>query len=185
LRWRMVRSITLTPPSRGGWMSCGALISGWTARLWAATKKAASGTNAMMSIANWRRWELDPHAVPLPPNLLRHFGAALCGKRGGDHSLVHHAGDGDAGRDADAGPGLARRRGLLSRHVGGNDGGDDAALAGAGAVALSPGIVRRKPGTRDAAHGAGGRRLLLCLAAARNCPISARSGPHQSRDAVA
>src|SRR6187455_2415483 len=51
-------------------------------------------------------------------------------------------GDADAGRlddvddvDADAGPDVARRRRLVPRHVGGDDGGDDAAGRAPGAAA--------------------------------------------------
>ena len=75
-------------------------------------------------------------------------------ERGGDDRLAHvDVGD---GRDADAGrlddvdgvgaelrADVARRRGVVPRHVDGDDGGDDAAVAGAGAVALSPGRSTR------------------------------------------
>src|SRR5207249_4754837 len=69
-----------------------------------------------------------------------------------DDRLVRvHVGDGrdaDARRlddvdgvdaDADARTDVARRRGVVPRHVGRDDGGDDAAILGANAVALPPG----------------------------------------------
>ena len=51
------------------------------------------------------------------------------------------------GVDADARTDVARRRGVVPRHVGRDDGGDDAAIAGANAVALPPG---RRQYRRDA-----------------------------------
>ena len=76
-----------------------------------------------------------------------------------DDRLVHiHVGDGrdaDARRlddvdgvDADARTDVARRRGVVPRHVGRDDGGDDAAVPGAHAAALPPG---RRQDRRDGA----------------------------------
>ena len=75
---------------------------------------------------------------------------ALRSQRDADDRLVHvHVGDGrdaDAGRlddvdgvDADARTDVARRGGVVPRHVGRDDGGDDAAVPGAHAAALPPG----------------------------------------------
>ncbi len=69
---------------------------------------------------------------------------------GSDDRVVHvdvgHGRDADARRlddvddvDADAGPDVARRRGLVPRHVDRDDGGDDAAGPAPGAAALSRG----------------------------------------------
>ena len=55
------------------------------------------------------------------------------------------------GVDADAGPDVARRRGVVPRHVDGDDGRDDAAVAGADAVALPRG--RRRDQARPASVG--------------------------------
>ena len=85
----------------------------------------------------------------------RRVGAALRSQRGGDDRLVRvdvgHGRDADARRlddvdgvDADAGPDMARCRGLVPRHVGRDDGGDDAAGRAPGAAALSRG---RRPTT--------------------------------------
>ena len=100
--------------------------------------------------------------VPSSRRLLRRLGAALRRQRGGDDRLVRvHVGDGrdaDARRlddvdgvDADARTDVARRRGVVPRHVGRDDGGDDAAVAGPDAVALPPG--RRQDGRRRASVG--------------------------------
>jgi hypothetical protein len=83
-------------------------------------------------------------------SLLRRLGAALRRQRGGNDRLVRvHVGDGrdaDARRlddgngvDADARTDVARGRGVVPWHVGRDDGGDDAAVLGPDAVALSPG----------------------------------------------
>jgi hypothetical protein len=73
-----------------------------------------------------------------PASLLRRLGAALRRQRGGDDRLVRvHVGD---GRDVDSRTDAARRRGVVARHVGPDDGSDDAAaILGANAVALPPG----------------------------------------------
>src|SRR5206468_13019696 len=76
--------------------------------------------------------------------------AALRCQHGGHDRLVRvHVGDGrdaDAGRldhvdgvDADARADVARRRGVVPRHVGRDDAGDDAAVLDANVVALPPG----------------------------------------------
>src|SRR4030095_5113564 len=97
--------------------------------------------------------------------LLRRFSAALRRQRGGHDLLVGvHVGDwrdADArwlddvyGVDADARTDVARRRGLVPWHVDRDDGGDDAAVPGPGAVALSRG------GRRDRG---GASRLAPCV----------------------
>ena len=113
-----------------------------------------------------------------------------------DDRLVHvHVGDGrdaDARRlddvdgvDADARTDVARRRGVVPRHVGRDDGGDDAAVAGANAAALPRG---RRQDRRDAprsADGARGRGLLLRLDRVRNGRLSAGRRAGGDRDAAA
>ena len=82
-----------------------------------------------------------------------------------------HVGDGrdaDAGRlddgvDADARADVARRRGVVPRHVGRDDGSNDAAILGANAVALPPGSRQDRRDAPGSADRAGGRRLLLRL----------------------
>ena len=131
-----------------------------------------------------------------PAGLLRRLGAALRRQRGGDDRLVHvHVGDGrdaDARRlddvdgvDADARTDVARRRGVVPRHVGRDDGGDDAAVLGPDAVALPPG---RRQDRRDAprsADRARGRRVLLRLDRVRNGRLSAGRRAGGGRDAAA
>ena len=83
------------------------------------------------------------------------------------------------------GPDVARRRGVVPRHVGRDDGGDDAAVAGPDAVALPPG---RWPDRRDAprpADRARGRGLLLRLDRVRNGRLSAGRRAGGDRDAAA
>jgi hypothetical protein len=78
-----------------------------------------------------------PGKLPSEPS--SRLGAALRRQRGADDRLVRvHVGDGrdaDARRlddvdgvDADARTDVARRRGVVPRHVGRDDGGDDAAV---------------------------------------------------------
>src|SRR6266581_7164765 len=82
-----------------------------------------------------------------PASVFRRLGAALRCQRGAYDCLVRvHVGDGrdaDARRlgdvdgvDADARTDVARRRGVVPRHVGRDDGGNDAAVLGPDAVAL-------------------------------------------------
>ena len=71
------------------------------------------------------------------------------------------------GVDADAGTGVARRRGVVPRHVGRDDGGDDAAVARPDAAALPRRPWRRRAGAPRSADRAGRRRLLRRLDAAR------------------
>src|SRR5512132_4192008 len=103
-----------------------------------------------MSSMPWRNrgtGDLTTHGFRaiFPASLLRRLGAALRRQRGGDDRLVRvHVGDGqDAddwrlddvdGVDADARTDVARRRGVVPRHVGRDDGGDDAAVPGPDAV---------------------------------------------------
>src|SRR6185295_5905724 len=153
-------STTRIPPTRAEWTASGACTSGSTVPPRGATTRASGGA-ATTSTAS-----AEPgHGVP------RRLGAALRGQRGGDDRLVRiHVGDGrdvDAGRlddvdgvDAAARADVARRRRVVPRHVGRDDGGDDAAVPGADAVALPPG---RRPGGRDApgpADRARGRGVL-------------------------
>ena len=89
-----------------------------------------------------------------------------------------HVGDGrdaDARRlddvdgvDADARTDVARRRGVVPRHVGRDDGGDDAAVPGPHAVALSPGRWQDRRDAPRSADRARGRGLLLRVDRVRN-----------------
>src|SRR6266849_6295123 len=169
---------------RADWTASGACTSGSTAPPRGATRRASGGsaTTSTPSAEPSRgcRWrnrgtgDLTTHGFPasFPASLLRRLGAALRRQRGGDDRLVRvHVGDGrdaDARRlddvygvDADVRTDVARRRGVVPRHVGRDDGGDDAAVLSPNAVALPPG---RWPGSRDApqsADRARGRGLLL------------------------
>src|SRR4051812_2873290 len=116
----MVLSTTPTRPSRAGWTCSGARTSGWTGRHEGGTRRGSGG------------------AATTSTDLLRHLGSGLRRQRGGDDRLVRiHAGD---GVDANARTDVARRRRVVPRRVGGHDGGDDAAVAGADALALPPGV---------------------------------------------
>ena len=147
--------------------------------------------------AGTRRWKEVDHGfrASFPASVSRRLGAALRGQRGGDDRLVCvHVGDGrdaDARRlddvdgvDADARTDLARRGGVVPRHVGRDDGGDDAAVPGPDAVALSPGGW---PDRRDAprwADRAGGRGVLLRLDRVRNGRFSLGRRAGGDRDAA-
>src|SRR5260370_348290 len=133
---------------RADWTASGACTSGSTARPWDATKRASGGA-ATTSTTRAERSRHDFRAS-FPASLLRRLGAALRRQRGGDDRLVRvHVGDGrdaDARRlddvdgvDADARTDVARRRGVVPRHMGRDDGSDDAAILDANAVALPPG----------------------------------------------
>src|SRR6266852_4045308 len=167
---------------RADWTASGACTSGSTAPPRGATRRASGGsaTTSTPSAEPSRgcRWrnrgtgDLTTHGfrASFPASLLRRLGAALRRQRGGNDRLVHiHVGDGrdaDARRlddvdgvDADARTELARRRGVVPRHVGRDDGGDDAAIPGANAVALPPGRRqdrRDAPGLADGAGWPGG-----------------------------
>src|SRR5215204_6449954 len=145
-------STTPIPPTRADWTASGACTSGSTAHPRDATRRACGGA------ATTSTTSADGYRASFPASLLRRLGAALRRQRGGDGRLVRvHVGDGrdaDARRlddadgvDADARTDVARRRGVVPRHVGRDDGSDDAAILGANAVALPPG---RRQDRRDA-----------------------------------
>jgi Predicted metal-binding integral membrane protein (DUF2182) len=107
------------------------------------------------------------------------LGAALRCKRGGDDCLARvHVGNGrdaDARRlddvdgvDADARTDVARRRGDVPGHVDRDDGGDDAAVPGPDAFAISPGRWQVRPEAPRSADRARGPELLLHLDRVRN-----------------
>src|SRR5580658_2867762 len=105
-------------------------------------------------------------------------GAGTTSTGGGEHGRDVH------GVDADAWTDLARCRGVVPRHVDGDDGGDDAAIAGADAVALPPG---RRWGRGEApANADWGRRrgLLLRLDAHRISRLSGGCCDGGARDAT-
>src|SRR5216110_704745 len=147
---------------RADWTASGACTSGSTAPPGAATRRGSGGAATTSTRRAERsrgcRWrnrgtrDLTTHGfrAGFPASVSWRLGAALRGQRGGDDRLVRvHVGDGrdeDARRlddvdgvDADAWADLARRRGLVPRHMGRDDGGDDAAIPGADALALPPG----------------------------------------------
>src|SRR5437016_6632330 len=193
---------------RADWTASGACTSGSTAPPRGATRRASGGaaTTSTTSAEPSRgcRWrnrgtgDLATHGfrASFPASLLRRLGAALRCQRGGNDRLVHvHVCDGrdaDARRlddvdgvDADARTDVARRRGVVPWHVGRDDGGDDAAVAGPDAAALPPG---RWQGRRDAprsADGARGRGLLHRLDRVRNGRLSAGRRAGGGRDAAA
>src|SRR6266568_4938329 len=116
-------------------------------------------------------------------------------QRGGYDRLVRvHVGDGrdDDTRRLDDVDGVdacrtdvVRRRGVVPRHVGRDDGGDDAAVLGPDAVALPPGRWqhwRDAPRPADRARGHG---LLLRLDRVRNGRVSAGRRAGDDRDAAA
>src|SRR5271165_7413442 len=149
---RTTSSTTPIPPMRADWTASGACTSGSTAPPRGATRRrAASGGAATTSTTSAERSrgcrgatggrEISRRMVcerSFPASLLRRLGAAFGRQRGGDDPLVRvHVGD---GRDADAwrlddGDGVAdartdvaRRPGVVPRHVGRDDGSDDAAI---------------------------------------------------------
>src|SRR5919198_69648 len=164
---------------RADWTASGACTSGSTAPPRGATRRAVGGA-APTSTTNPE----PPRGRRFPASLLRRLSAALRRQRSADDALVRvHIGDGrdaDARRlddvdgvDADARTDMARGRGVVPWHVGRDDGGDDAAIPGANAVALPPGRWQDWPDApRWADHGCG-RRLLLCLDHLRNGRVSA------------
>ena len=151
-----------------------------------------------MSLANRGTGDLTTHGfrASFPASLLRRLGAALRRQRGGDDRLVRvHVGDGrdaDARRlddvdgvDADARTDVARRRGVVPRHVGRDDGGDDAAVPGPDAVALPPGRWQDRRDAPRSADCARGRGLLLRVDRVRNGRFSAGRRAGGDRDAAA
>src|SRR5437773_4456857 len=168
----MASSTTPTPPMRAGWTASGACTSGSIARPRDATRRASGGCattsteSGESGVANRRAGDLRTHGfrASFEADLLRGLGAALRRQRYDDRPLRAHVGDGrdaDAGNDnagglgdvggvdADARTDVARCRGLVPWHVDRDDDGDDAAIPGADAVALSP---DRRPGRRGAAR---------------------------------
>src|SRR6266699_4852120 len=204
----MASSITPIPPMRADWTASGACTSGSTAHPRGATRRAFGGaaTTSTTSAERSRgfRWrnrgtrDLTTHGfrASFPASLLRRLGAALRRQRGGDNRLVRvHVGDGrdaDARRlddvdgvDADARTDAARRRGVVPRHVGRDDGGDDAAVVAPNAVALPPGRWQDRRDTPGSADRARGRGLLLRLDRVRNGRFSAGRRAGGGRDAAA
>src|SRR5437667_2984238 len=87
--------------------------------------------------------------------------------------------------DADARTDVARRRGLVPRHVDRDDGGDDAAVLGPDAAALPPGRWQARRDAPRSADGDRGRGLLLRLDRVRNGRLSAGRRAGGGRDAAA
>src|SRR6478752_4190715 len=114
---------------RADWTASGACTSGWTAHPRGVTRRASGGAATTST-------------------------TSAEGAGGGR--------DADAGRlddvdvlDADVRADVARRRGVVPRHVGRDDGGDDAAVFGPDAVALPRGgwqDRRDAPGSADCAR---------------------------------
>src|SRR5919201_461415 len=138
---------------RADWTASGACTSGSTAPPRGATRRASGGAATTITAsaeasrecrdANCRTGDLATHVFRA--SVLRRLGAPFWCQRGGDDRLVRvHVGDGrdaDARRledvdgvDADARADVARRRRVVPRHVGRDDGGDDAAVPGPDAV---------------------------------------------------
>src|ERR1700732_1002568 len=190
----MASSTTPIPPTRADWTASGACTSGSTAPPRGATKRASGGA----ATTSTTRAERSRHGfrASFPASLLRRLSAALRRQRGGDDRLVRvHVGDGrdaDARRlddvdgvDADARTDVVRRRGVVPRHVGRDDGGDDAAVPDPDALALPPGRWqdrRHAPGSADRARGCG---LLLRVDRVRNGRLSAGRCAGGGRDAAA
>src|SRR5439155_910586 len=167
---RTAPSTTPIPPMRAAWTASGACTSGSTAPPGGATRRVSGGAATTSTTRDepnhgcrWRSrgtGDLAAHGfrASFPASLLRRLRAVVRRQLGGDDRLVRvHVGDGrdaDARRlgdvdgvDAVARTDLARRRGVVPRHVGRDDGSHDAAILGADAVALPPG---RRP---DRRHG--------------------------------
>src|SRR5580700_11407131 len=102
------------------------------------------------------RWEIrHDFSASFTTDLLRRLGTALHCQCGADDRLVYvhvsHGRDVDARRlddvdgvDADAWTDVARCGGVVHGHVGGDDGGDDAALFSPNAMALPPSARQHK-----------------------------------------
>src|SRR5438105_9826438 len=121
----MASSTTLTRPLRAASTASGACTSGWTAHPKGATRQECGG-GATTSTASAER------------------------NRDGRDAHARRMDDVD-GVDADVGADVAPRRGVVPFHVGRDDGGDDAAVPGADALALSP---SRRQDRRDAGRSA-------------------------------
>src|SRR5438876_1233545 len=205
---RTASSTTPTPPMRADWTASGACTSGSTALPGGATKRMCGGSATTSTPSAERRrgcrgataetGDLATHGFRacVAASFLRRLRATLRGQRRGDDRLVRaHVGDGrdaDARRlddvdgvDADARKDVDRRRGVVPRHVGRDDGGDDAAILDANAVALPPGHWQDR---RDAARWgdrAGRRGVLLRVDRVRNGRLSAGHRSGDGRDAAA
>src|SRR5437879_891599 len=176
---------------RADWTASGACTSGSTGPPRGATRRASGGAATTSTTRADRRrgcrgaiaetGNLTTHGfrASVPARLLRRLGAALRCQRGGNDRLGRvHVGDGrdaDARRlddvdgvDADAWTDVARRRGVVPRHVGRYDGGDDVAVLGPHAVALPPGRWQDRQDAPRSADRARGRGLLLRLDRVRN-----------------
>src|SRR2546421_2046535 len=145
-----------------------------------------------------RTGDLTTHGfrASFPASVFWRLSAALRCQRGGNDRLVRvHVGDerdADARRlddvdgvDADARTDVAQRRGVVPRHVGRDDGGDDAAVPGPNAVALPPGRWQDRRNVPRSADRARGRGLLLRLDRVRNGRLSAGRRAGGGRDATA
>src|SRR5258708_17824591 len=144
---------------RADWTASGACTSGSTAPPGGATRRASGGAATTSTRGaepghgcrrrNPGTGDLTPRGfrASFSASVLGRLGAALRCQRGADDRLVRvHVDDGrdaDArrlddvdGLDADARADLARCRGVVPRHVGRDDGGDDAAVPRPDALAL-------------------------------------------------
>jgi len=123
---------------------------------------------------NWGTSGLTTHAfrASFRTSFLRHLGAALLRQRSDHNQLVRvHVGDGRHanarrldnvdGMDADARTDVAWSGGIFPRHVGRDDGGDDAAILDADALALPSDCREDKPSAPKPANHVGGHRILL------------------------
>src|SRR5947207_6533321 len=154
----------------------GACTSGSTGRPRGATRAGSGGAITINTTSaerhhdyrgtNAETGDLAMHGfrASVPASLPGRLRAALRRQRGGDDRLVRvDVGDGrdaDArrldhvdGLDADARADVARRRGVVPRHVDRDDGRDDAAIVAPDAVALSP---SRPQDRRDSPRSADG-----------------------------
>src|SRR6266542_1167831 len=171
---------------RAGWTPSGACTRGSTAPPRVATRRASGGAATTSTAraersdecrhATQRTEDLTTHGIRanFGASLLRRLGAALRCQRDGDGRLVRvHVGygrDADARRlddvdgvDADARTDVAQRRGVVPRQEGRDDGGDDAAILGPDAVALSPGRCQDRRDAPRSADRARSRGVLLRL----------------------
>src|SRR5467141_5117801 len=190
---------------RADWTASGACTSGSTAHPGGATRRTSGGAATTSTTGAERsrgcRWrnrgtgDLTTHGfrASFPASVFWRLSAALrCERSGNDRLVCVHVGDGrdaDARRlddvdgvDADARTDVARRRDVVPRHVGRDDGGDDAAILGPNAVALPSGRWRDAPRSADRARGRG---LLLRLDRVRNGRLSAGRRAGGGRDAAA
>src|SRR5262245_19270085 len=168
---------------RAEWTVSGACTSGSTVPPRDATRRASGGAT-MTSTTSTERREITTHGfrATFTTSLLRPLRAALRRQRGADDRLVPvhvgHGTDVDArrlddvdGLDADARTDLAGRRGIVPRHVGCDDDGDDAAVLDPDVVALPTGPCHdgreALPPERTRWRG-----LLLRLDCAGNCYLS-------------